>query len=70
METQTESTDPLLDVVAFGNKVGKAPVTIGRWLKEGRLPVPIRIANKRYWRGSVIDAWLDDLQNRAEDEAA
>jgi predicted DNA-binding transcriptional regulator AlpA len=53
--------DPLALILlpALAEKIGVSRLTLRIWIKEGKLPPPIRITQKVLaWRVEVIEQWL------------
>ncbi|HIF9261086.1 helix-turn-helix domain-containing protein [Photobacterium damselae subsp. damselae] len=52
--------NPLLSSADVAAIVGRSPITIYRWMREGLLPPPIMVKGRVLgWRESVIDDWLE-----------
>ena len=57
MQTENGKFEPLIDAVEAGKLLGKHPVTLLRWAREGRLPAH-RLGRNIAFRASELDAWL------------
>lgn len=63
MQTQTAEklgffTDPLVTVRDLAGALGCHAETVKTMGRDGRLPAPIMIGKRRYWRQSAIEAFL------------
>lgn len=55
---ETHKDDPILNLSAVAEALGRSPQTIGRWIEEGCLP-SIRMPNGlRKVRKSALVAWI------------
>jgi excisionase family DNA binding protein len=56
---QAEGTvfEPLITAAEAGRLLGKHPVTLLRWAREGRVPAH-RLGRNVAFRASELDAWL------------
>lgn len=53
-------TDRLMGCARILGVLQISPVTLWRWIRVGIFPEPSAyIAKRRYWRESVVNAWLE-----------
>jgi predicted DNA-binding transcriptional regulator AlpA len=52
--TDNESDERLLPMRHMCRRYGVSPRTIDRWLERGKLPVPVRIGPRKFWRLSQL----------------
>jgi predicted DNA-binding transcriptional regulator AlpA len=54
-------------LLAFGSRKGHTPIlpisraTLYNWIREGKMPAPIRIGAMVAWPAPQLRAWLEDL---------
>lgn len=49
---------------------GVSDMTLWRWVRDGRIPKPLKIANRNYWRADEVNALIDELTANKDREAA
>ncbi len=49
---------PLLSADATAKLLDAARSTLYAWDQEGRIPQPVRIGSRTYWRGSELQEWV------------
>lgn len=63
---KTHKEDPLLSQVDAANMLGHHPVTIGRWVKCGRMKGVVMPSGLLMIRQSEIDKWLTNEKTDLE----
>ena len=56
--TTPTAADPFLDAGQLEAATGIAAQTWRYWGRVGRGPASVRLGNRRFWRQSVVDAWI------------
>ncbi len=57
-----QAGERLIGTREFWTALGVAKRTFYRWLKEKKLPEPIRLGNRRLkWRSGAVEAFLNEL---------
>lgn len=57
-DVQGHAADPILNLAAVADALGRSPSTIGRWVTEGVLPSIAMPSGMRKVRKSTLVAWL------------
>lgn len=57
MAVPEEFSEQYIDVLRLAARWGRHPVSIGRWVKQGRLPKPRRFLGRHVWPLSEILAF-------------
>jgi predicted DNA-binding transcriptional regulator AlpA len=61
----------LIDLRGLASILGVHVVTARKWIAEGRIPPPIRLAGRSLrWRVATIDKFLDSLETPRADDVA
>lgn len=59
-------SDELLPAARVRAALGNiSDMTLWRWLRAGRLPEPVTIGRRRYWKKSTFTRWMDDLDRKS-----
>ena len=53
-DTTNEADERLLPTRQMCRRYGVSARTIDRWLASGKLPVPVRIGQRKFWRLSQL----------------
>jgi predicted DNA-binding transcriptional regulator AlpA len=58
---------PVQDVLIPARRVrqiagGISNPTLWRWIKSGKIPTPIHHSGRNFWRSSVIQHWLTEIE--------
>ena len=57
-------------LLAFGSRKGQAPIlpisraTLYNWIREGKMPAPVRIGGIVAWPATQLRAWLKELETQ------
>lgn len=61
---ETVIPDQLLSVARVQHLIGATDSTLRSWVRTGKIPPPMRLGGRLFWRPETIDEWLRSAEEK------